>query len=72
MARPPAARAVARAGTERDVFEASPPVTQCPMLRKILWNGLYAAFGAAATIGARRAATSAWRVATGEQPPTRK
>lgn len=42
------------------------------MVRKILWNGLYAAFGAAATIGARRAASSVWRVATGEQPPTKK
>jgi hypothetical protein len=42
------------------------------MLRKILWNGLFAAFGAAATIGARRAAARVWRVMTGEDPPTRK
>jgi hypothetical protein len=42
------------------------------MLRKLLWSGLYAAIGAAATIGARRAASKIWRVATGEEPPTKK
>jgi hypothetical protein len=42
------------------------------MLRKLLWSGLYAGLGAAATIGERRAASSIWRVATGEEPPTKK
>jgi hypothetical protein len=42
------------------------------MLRKLLWSGLYAGLGAAATIGARRAASKIWRVATGEAPPTKK
>jgi hypothetical protein len=42
------------------------------MLRKLLWTGLYAGLGAAATIGARRAASQIWRVATGEEPPTKK
>jgi hypothetical protein len=42
------------------------------MLRKILWSGLYAAFGAAATIGARRVASSVWRLATGEEPPAKR
>ena len=42
------------------------------MLRKVLWSGLYAGFGAAATMVARRAASGIWRVATGEDPPTRK
>jgi hypothetical protein len=42
------------------------------MLRKILWSGLYAALGAAATMGARRAAASIWRIATGEQPPVKR
>jgi len=42
------------------------------MLRKVLWNGLFAVFGAAATLGARRAASSVWRIATGEEPPTKK
>lgn len=42
------------------------------MLRKFLWTGLYAALGAAATVGARRAASRIWRIATGEEPPTKK
>jgi Protein of unknown function (DUF4235) len=42
------------------------------MLRKLLWSGLYAALSAAAAMVARRAASSIWRLATGEQPPTKK
>jgi hypothetical protein len=42
------------------------------MLRKLLWTGLYAAIGAVATLAARRAASGIWRVATGEEPPTKK
>jgi hypothetical protein len=42
------------------------------MLRKILWSGLYAGIGAAATMGARRAASSIWRLATGEEPPAKR
>jgi hypothetical protein len=42
------------------------------MLRKLLWTGLYAGLGAAATMGARRTATSIWRLATGEEPPARR
>jgi hypothetical protein len=42
------------------------------MLRKLMWSGLYAAIGAAATMAARRAASGIWRVATGEEPPTKK
>jgi hypothetical protein len=42
------------------------------MLRKILWSGLYAGLGAAATMGARRVASSVWRIATGEEPPAKR
>jgi hypothetical protein len=42
------------------------------MLRKALWTGLYGALGAIATIAARRAASSIWRIATGEKPPVKK
>jgi hypothetical protein len=42
------------------------------MLRRILWSTLYAGLGAAATMGARRAASSIWRVATGEDPPEKR
>jgi hypothetical protein len=42
------------------------------VLRKLLWTGLYAGLGAGATMAARRAASRIWRIATGEDPPTRK
>lgn len=42
------------------------------MLRKGLWTALYGALGAVATIAARRAASSIWRVATGEKPPAKR
>ena len=42
------------------------------MLRKVMWTGLFAGLGAAATMAARRAASGIWRVATGEDPPAKK
>jgi hypothetical protein len=42
------------------------------MLRKVMWSGLYAGFGALSTLAARRMASRIWRVATGEDPPTKK
>jgi hypothetical protein len=42
------------------------------MVRKGLWTVLYAGLGAAATLVARRLASRVWRVATGEEPPTKK
>jgi hypothetical protein len=42
------------------------------MLRKLLWTGLLGGLGAGATIAARRAASQIWRIATGEEPPTKK
>ncbi len=42
------------------------------MLRKVLWTGLYASLGAAATMAARRTASRLWRIMTGEEPPTKK
>jgi hypothetical protein len=42
------------------------------VIRKLLWTGLYAGLGAAATIGARTVASRIWRIATGEQPPVKK
>jgi hypothetical protein len=42
------------------------------VLRKLLWTGLYAGLGAGATLAARRTAARIWRVATGEDPPTKK
>jgi hypothetical protein len=42
------------------------------MLRKVMWSGLYAGLGAVATMATRRAASGIWRVATGEEPPTKR
>jgi hypothetical protein len=42
------------------------------MLRKLLWTAIYAGFGAAATLAARRTASGIWRLATHEEPPTRR
>jgi hypothetical protein len=42
------------------------------MLRKGLWSAIYAVFGAAATMVARRAASGIWRLATHEEPPTKR
>jgi hypothetical protein len=53
-------------------FQVTPSGNRTPMLRKLLWSGLYAGLGAAATMGARRAASSIWRLATGEEPPTKR
>jgi hypothetical protein len=53
-------------------FGSSPPGYEKCVLRKLLWTGLYAGLGAAATIVARTIASRIWRVATGEQPPVKK
>jgi hypothetical protein len=42
------------------------------MLRKGLWTALYGVIGALSTLAARRFASRVWRIATGEEPPTRK
>jgi hypothetical protein len=42
------------------------------MLRKLLWTGIYALFGALAAIAARFAASRVYRIATGEEPPAKK
>jgi CRISPR/Cas system endoribonuclease Cas6 (RAMP superfamily) len=53
-------------------FQVTPSGNRTSMLRKLLWSGLYAGIGAAATMGARRAASSIWRLATGEEPPAKR
>lgn len=53
-------------------FREQRPGNARSMLRKIMWNGLYAGISAVAALGARRAASSVWRIATGEEPPTKK
>jgi hypothetical protein len=40
--------------------------------KELRWRALYTALGAVGTLAARRVATKAWAVLTGEQPPTAK
>ena len=42
------------------------------MIRKLAWSALYGVLAAVATMAAKRAASGIWRVATGEEPPTKK
>jgi hypothetical protein len=49
-----------------------PGGNESPVLRKLLWTGLYGAIAAAAAMAARRAASEVWRVATGEKPPAKR
>ncbi len=42
------------------------------VLRKLMWTGLYASLAAVATLAARKTASAIWRVATGEEPPSKK
>jgi hypothetical protein len=46
--------------------------TLAPVLRKLMWTGLYGALAAGATLVARRTASKIWRVATGEEPPVKQ
>ena len=42
------------------------------LLRKALWSGIYAGFGAIAAVFARRLASTVWRLSTGEEPPAKR
>jgi hypothetical protein len=42
------------------------------MLRKLLWSAIYAVFAAAATMIARRTASTIWRLAVHEEPPAQR
>jgi hypothetical protein len=42
------------------------------MLRKLLWTAIYSVFAALAAIAAKLAATRVYRLATGEDPPTKR
>jgi hypothetical protein len=42
------------------------------VLRKLLWSTLYAALAAGSALAARQAASRIWRLATGEEPPTKR
>ncbi len=39
------------------------------MVKRLMWAGLMAAFGALASVAANRAASTVWRRVFGEEPP---
>jgi hypothetical protein len=44
-------------------------MTDSPLLKRLLWSGLLAGLGAAASVATSRVATFIWRRAFGEEPP---
>ena len=42
------------------------------MLRKVLWSGLVAGISAGAAMAASKAASSIWRLTTGDEPPSKR
>ena len=42
------------------------------VLERILWSGIVAGLSAAASLGARRVATTIWRLAAREEPPAER
>lgn len=47
----------------------SPPMTESPLVKRLLWSGLLAGTGALASLAANRAATVIWVRFFGEEPP---
>lgn len=45
------------------------PVTESPLVKRLLWSGLLAGTGALASLAANRAATMIWQRVFGEEPP---
>jgi hypothetical protein len=44
-------------------------VQENALVKRLMWSGLLAGFGALAAIAANRAATGVWRRVFGEDPP---
>jgi hypothetical protein len=42
------------------------------MLRRLLWQLVYGALAALATVAARKVAAKLWRLLTGETPPVKR
>lgn len=49
-----------------------PAVARRPLVKRLLWTGLYAGVGAAFSMAARRVAARLWLHTTGEEPPTKR
>ena len=47
----------------------SAPMTESPLVKRLLWSGLLAGIGALATVAATRVATLIWKRVFDEDPP---
>ena len=45
------------------------PVSESPLVKRIMWSGLLAGLGALASVATTRVATLIWKRAFGEEPP---
>ncbi len=46
-----------------------PPMTESPLVKRLMWSGLLAGIGALASIASTRVATLIWMRMFGEEPP---
>ncbi len=46
-----------------------PPMTESPLVKRLMWSGLLAGIGALASIASTRVATLIWMRVFGEEPP---
>jgi hypothetical protein len=46
-----------------------PPMSESPLVKRLMWSGLLAGIGALASVATTRLATVIWKQAFGEDPP---
>ena len=46
-----------------------PPMMESPLVKRLLWSGLLAGFGALASLASTRVAAMIWMRVFGEEPP---
>ncbi len=45
------------------------PMSESPLVKRLMWSGLLAGLGALASVATTRAAALIWKRAFGEEPP---
>ena len=45
------------------------PMSESPLVKRLMWSGLLAGLGAIASVATTRAAALIWKRAFGEEPP---
>jgi hypothetical protein len=45
------------------------PMSESPLVKRLMWSGLLAGLGAAASVATTKVATLIWKRAFGEEPP---